>query len=208
MPRVAKLENYQDVKIDHLTCKEKTTKITKRGIVNAWKCLCDCGKWVVRPERDFQNGHYKSCGCKRSIKMTGHTGKRFRGIGEIPATYIWSVKRHAKDRGILYEIEDDNYLWELFLLQDRKCALTGLPLDMCSQRQARKGVPNTASLDRIDSNKNYTKENIQWIHKDVNLMKNHFDEKRFEEIARLFIAKKDSLKNRTRYPENQSLGSF
>lgn len=29
----------------------------------------------------------------------------------------------------------------------------------------------TASIDRIDSSKGYTKDNIQWVHKNVNIMK-------------------------------------
>ncbi len=32
----------------------------------------------------------------------------------------------------------------------------------------------TASLDRIDSSGNYTENNIQWVHKDINKMKNVF----------------------------------
>ena len=37
----------------------------------------------------------------------------------------------------------------------------------------------TASLDRIDSSKGYTEDNIQWVHKDVNQMKMDLPEQRF-----------------------------
>ena len=37
----------------------------------------------------------------------------------------------------------------------------------------------TASLDRIDQNKGYEIGNVQWVHKDVNLMKMYLDEKYF-----------------------------
>lgn len=33
-------------------------------------------------------------------------------------------------------------------------------------------LDSTASLDRIDSSKDYTIGNVQWIHKSINLMKN------------------------------------
>jgi len=34
----------------------------------------------------------------------------------------------------------------------------------------------TASLDRIKSNKHYTLDNIQWVHKDINIMKGKLPE--------------------------------
>jgi hypothetical protein len=37
----------------------------------------------------------------------------------------------------------------------------------------------TASLDRIDSSRGYTADNIQWVHKHVNLMKRSFNEEYF-----------------------------
>ena len=32
----------------------------------------------------------------------------------------------------------------------------------------------TASLDRIDSSRGYTLDNIQWVHKDLNKMKTNY----------------------------------
>ena len=40
-----------------------------------------------------------------------------------------------------------------------------------------------ASLDRIDSSKGYVKDNIQWVHKDVQIMKNKFSEDYFKQIC-------------------------
>lgn len=37
----------------------------------------------------------------------------------------------------------------------------------------------TASLDRKDSLKGYTIDNIQWLHKDVNQMKRNYSEEYF-----------------------------
>lgn len=41
----------------------------------------------------------------------------------------------------------------------------------------------SASLDRIDSKKSYTVDNVQWVHKDVNWMKNKFDQDYFIEMC-------------------------
>ena len=61
----------------------------------------------------------------------------------------------------------------LFNKQNGRCALTGEELII--------GI--NASLDRVDSNKGYILGNIQWIHKDVNLMKGMFSQKRFIEVC-------------------------
>ena len=42
----------------------------------------------------------------------------------------------------------------------------------------------TASLDRIDSSKGYTTDNIQWVHKDINIMKNDYGNDYFIEICK------------------------
>jgi len=42
-------------------------------------------------------------------------------------------------------------------------------------------------MDRIDNDLGYTKENIQWVHKDVNAMKSNFKEKYFLKICKLIV---------------------
>ena len=37
----------------------------------------------------------------------------------------------------------------------------------------------TASLDRIDSSKGYTKDNVQWVHKDINYIKRDLSDSEF-----------------------------
>ena len=72
--------------------------------------------------------------------------------------------------------------WELFEKQNRKCALSGLPLNFPKDRNPHGG---TASLDRIDSNGNYTLDNVQWVHKDINRLKNSFDQDYFINLCKL-----------------------
>jgi len=72
--------------------------------------------------------------------------------------------------------------WELFELQDGRCALTGLPLSM--PRRFKEFAACTASLDRRDNTGGYTRDNIQWVHKDVNMMKNKFDQNYFISMCR------------------------
>lgn len=45
----------------------------------------------------------------------------------------------------------------------------------------------TASLDRIDSSKGYIKGNIQWVHKDINKMKNNYNQAYFINLCALVV---------------------
>lgn len=46
----------------------------------------------------------------------------------------------------------------------------------------------TASLDRIDSLKGYTLDNVQWIHKDLNYMKCDYEENEYIEWCKKVAA--------------------
>lgn len=50
----------------------------------------------------------------------------------------------------------------------------------------------TASLDRIDSNIGYIKDNVQWVHKHVNQMKWNFDEDYFIDLCRKIVKNNDN----------------
>lgn len=39
-------------------------------------------------------------------------------------------------------------------------------------------------LDRIDSSKGYIEGNVQWVHKDVNMMKQNYSQKYFIEMCK------------------------
>lgn len=57
------------------------------------------------------------------------------------------------------------------------CAISGVKIDFHS------GSKRTASLDRIDSRKGYIKNNLQWVHKRVNIMKHKMDDLEFIDWA-------------------------
>ena len=42
-----------------------------------------------------------------------------------------------------------------------------------------------ASIDRVDSMKSYEEGNLQFVHKDVNIMKNKYDQDYFIEVCKL-----------------------
>ena len=88
---------------------------------------------------------------------------------------IRSAKSGSKKRGLDFDI-DTNYLVELHTHQDKKCAISGIELTtICGQGK----VPTNISIDRIDSSKGYTKNNIQLVCYSINLMKRDFSHEVF-----------------------------
>lgn len=94
----------------------------------------------------------------------------------INAEFFNRMRKGAKKRNIKFNITA-KYIWELFLKQDGKCAYTGMELYLPTEDIESKN--RTASLDRIDSDKDYEKGELQWIHKRINWLKSAFSEEEF-----------------------------
>ena len=89
-------------------------------------------------------------------------------------------KAGARRRKIAWELSDD------FVINlPRICYYTGLPLIMES------GKSTTMSLDRIDSLKDYTEDNVRPCCSMVNLMKQDFGDSEFVEMCRIIVLNKD-----------------
>jgi hypothetical protein len=144
-----------------------------------WKCKCDCGKIKVIRKSHLISGKISSCGCLSNRQ--GKDSPHFKGYEEITGGYYNSLKKGATDRGRNFKFSVSlEYLWNLFLKQNRRCALTGWDIVF----DKRRGSKQTASLDRINSSKGYVKGNVQWVHKDVNLMKNNYNQNRFIQVCK------------------------
>jgi hypothetical protein len=140
-----------------------------------WTCRCDCGKETEIRGLKLVSGHTKSCGCLKSSKPASN----FKGYMDIAGKYWSRLMRHAKTRDLKFEISLED-AWKIFENQKGKCALTGLEITLNRnlEESYQKINRQTASLDRIDSNKHYVADNIQWVHIDVNRMKNNLPEER------------------------------
>jgi hypothetical protein len=72
---------------------------------------------------------------------------------------------------------------ELGHAQHGRCALTGLPFDLREIGTGRARRPFAPSLDRIDGEGGYTKDNVRLVCQAVNFALNRFGEDVFYEIA-------------------------
>ncbi len=161
-------ENILNQKFGELTVLEKISK-------KQCKCLCSCGTEKIVYICNLKKGHTTSCGCFRAALAAN---RRWTGFGEISGHY-WSLVQYGctvRSRKIEFNITIE-YTWNLFLEQDRKCALSGQNLIFAKTFKTR--TEQTASLDRIDSSKGYIEGNVQWVHKNINIMKSNFTEEDF-----------------------------
>ncbi len=134
-----------------------------------WLCECVCGNKKEVRRSVFRNIEKCSCGCHRD----GLMNPNFKGYELIGSNFWNTIKRGANERGLEFLITIEQ-AWSLYVNQNKLCALSGEPINLSIG-----SINRTASLDRIDSNKGYTLDNIQWIHKDLNRMKIDFDQNYF-----------------------------
>jgi hypothetical protein len=175
----------------YLTPRSCFYKQSRGGNRRFWKCECVCGNFVEREEYTILRGLTESCGCKHPRNLKGKETTRYTGYEDINGQYISELKGKARDRQLKWDEEVTvKYLWELFIKQDKKCALTGLDLIFQGHRDKLKGLEQTASLDRIDSLKGYEIGNLQWVHKDVNKIKNNLSEERLFELCELIVQRR------------------
>ncbi len=138
---------------------------------------CDCGKVEVKRQDRVISGKTtscKSCASKRTVLKYPMPVHRT-GFKELSGTYYLSLKSGASRRQLEFTVSAE-YLYNLWVQQDCKCALTGIPIYL-SNKIKNNNVDweaNTASPDRIDNSLGYVEGNIQWVHKRVNRLKNNY----------------------------------
>lgn len=165
-------------RVGKLLVLEKTNKRKCKEVL--WKCRCDCGKIVYIMASNIRSNNSKSCGCVRHNKQSESFS--WKGYKEISGAYYCILKSNAGKKGLEFSISIE-YIWSLFEKQNRKCALSGI--DLCFRPSCALSTNQTASLDRIDSSKGYVEGNVQWIHKDINWMKNDFKQEDFINYCKL-----------------------
>lgn len=156
-----------------------------------WVCLCECGTEKEIIGEALTRGQTKSCGCLKNKILSDRTWK---GHEEISGVYWNRLKTDAAKRKIIWSITPE-YVWNLFLQQNKKCALTSVPIAF--ERNFKKhGAKNqTASLDRKDSKVGYVEGNVQWVHKTINIIKWDWEIEELYEWCELLLKNKPKNKS-------------
>lgn len=135
--------------------------------ISKMTCECKCGTIKTYNTKDITRKQgVRSCGCSR-----------YENLLDIYNILLKRIKHGAKLRNIEVCITE-NDLKELFEKQNGKCAISNEPIKIERNTKLNRAT-NTASIDRIDSSQGYIKNNIQFVHKIVNLMKQDYSQNDF-----------------------------
>lgn len=162
-----------------------------------FKVKCSCGKEQYIRAYFLESGRQdccKNCSQRRAVynnpRRGNFLGKKHEGVGNFTKTTYNHFKNNAKKRGIEWSEELTlEYLYNLLIKQKKKCALSGISIDLTESRKSSNVNFEflTASIDRIDSSKGYIPNNIQWVHKDINKMKWAFKQDYFIDMCQLVV---------------------
>jgi hypothetical protein len=154
------------------------------------KCRCECGFEKLVYCLTLIKGQSTACfNCGHGNK--GESNAKWKGYKEVPGSFINRITSRSKksNREVKINAED---IYDLWIKQDKKCSLSGLPIDFTNtnpgninRKESKYDLICTASPDRIDSNKGYTKDNVQLVHKDVNMIKKEYDQDYFLKLCQL-----------------------
>lgn len=172
-----------------------------------WLVRCSCGNEKFIRHDILESGNAtkcRICANKENYINNIELGKmhtkgfspKHQGVGDLSKMLYSHYKRGAKIRKIEFKVSM-KYLWDLYLKQQGKCALSGVKIYLKSQdkfstiTKIENGNRNidyskfNASLDRIDSSKGYIEGNVQWVERKINIIKNDLSQKDFIDLCNL-----------------------
>ncbi len=168
----------------------------ERGVKNTYyyDCLCSCGNHIELTRWKLITHHTASCGCRKT--RTGTDNPSWTGYQEISGQFWHGYEAGAIKRSLPFTVTIEE-AWALYEKQDRRCALSGLCLNMKAtwdNETRRYNNARTASLDRINSSKGYEPGNIQWVHKDLQRMKSDWAQGYFLDVCKSVALHRCGLK--------------
>lgn len=132
-----------------------------------------------------QNKDKNSC----IFRSTGNTSSRWAGFSCIPSTFLTTLKHSAIARSIYFDLKIED-IYNLYIEQEKKCKLSNIDLFFGSTKI--KTDKRNTSVDRINSDLFYTKDNIQLVDVKVNYMKYKFSLSHFYDMCNLVVNPADN----------------
>lgn len=142
---------------------------------NIWELQCECGNYFQTSSENLLSGCTHSCGCQRSMFHKSFAKKSF--------AQFWKALNASSKRRNRKVFVTQEQLLLMLVKQNNKCSLSGLPISF---------EDGSASLDRIDNNGDYTIDNIQWVHRKINYMKNILEQDEFVTLCGLVTQQRNN----------------
>lgn len=158
------------------------TSTVNAGNRNWIEVRCDCGEACLRRLDHLTSGRTKSCkrcsAKRKSVHYPPPVVSQY--CGDLGRTLFSTYRYGAEKRSLSFNVTQE-YVWDLLIKQNFKCALSGIQIHLSTK--IKDHAPDyetfTASLDRIDSSKGYEVGNLQWVHRVINRLKNNMSDEDF-----------------------------
>ena len=151
-----------------LKFKKKTSKKYK---LKYWKCLCDCGNYVIVQQMDLLKGDTKSCGCWHSERSKLQCVANRLKEGEASFNSLYTRYRTTAKRKNL----DFNLTKEQFrAITSKDCDYCGVKPNRTHQANHAFGAYLYNGIDRKDNTKGYIINNITPCCAFCNAFKSYF----------------------------------
>ena len=111
----------------------------------------------------------------------------------VSISWFNKFEKNAKKRKIDFDITIEDVL-KVYIDQGKVCSLSGIPIGW-----TRMDKSHNISIDRIDSDKGYTTDNIQLVYPKINMMKFTYSQDEFIDLCRL-------VSNNTMSLEEEEMG--
>lgn len=166
------------------------TKFTQYD--NCGNLLCyKCNKYKSEecfdsnPKNWFRNGKDRQCKeCKKQQyikRRLANRGKK--DLNRLLLERYHGILERAAKKNLECSITLD-YLRELWCKQNGLCAISNIPMTYIFNNGR---IPTNISVDRIDSSRGYTRDNIQLVCMAVNQMKSDLDDNTFYDICAAIV---------------------
>ena len=149
-----------------------------------WAECKRCGRVVSVRKQYLLGNRNQSCGCITLVSGEAH--RDWQGVGELSKAQFSEYAHSAAKRNLEFSVTIE-YLWSLFLDQNRLCSLTGLPLVMGRKKSNKGALRSNASLDRIENGLGYVIGNVRWVTIDVNLIKRTLTDEQLIYYCKLIV---------------------
>lgn len=149
-----------------------------KGEDGRWYKPCpSCGEIqsYLRKNYAIESFNLKKACKKCSNRKTKNCHRGY--VGPVRVSWFTKFKNQAALRNYAFDITIE-FIAALYDRQNKKCALSGLPIGWEDL-----GMAHSASIDRIDSKLGYIENNVQLVHKDINMMKQQFDNDYFIQLC-------------------------
>lgn len=142
-----------------------------------WLCKCRCGKETIVRGYSLKYGDTKSCGClKKEFYEKHRLPKGIAARNDV----IYAHKNRAKQKNLEQALTDE----QIIALHKENCHYCGVPPSNILFPLNYNGSYTYSGIDRVDSNKGYTIDNVVSCCIDCNRAKNDLTYDEFSDLIK------------------------